>query len=145
MSVEITQDDDFLTFVFDGKQIEVDLYAAQDELSAIDRKHKDAPTECVSCGHQFILLPGSTDLRCPNCQSENVRPDQRFLDDVSTYVRSLGVSRCSRSAAAQFYNSVVAAVTAVKKNAHSTPESPSGTELTPPAGGPPESELLSIT
>lgn len=145
MTVAINQSEDFLTVSFDGKELEIDLYAAQDELSAIDRKHKDTPTACLDCGHQWIEEPGEVAKKCPACQSENLLRDQSWLDDVAAYVKSLGVARCSRSAAAQFYNAVVSTVTALKKNTDSTPALPSGSaDSTPADGATPENAQPSI-
>jgi hypothetical protein len=135
MPTKIDQSDDFATFIIDGKSLEIDIYEANDRLVEIDRKHKDDPTECGDCEAQFPpVMQGNPVKACPHCQKENLRPSQAFLDDVKALVVSYGAPRCGRHGAGQFYEAIISAVGAVKKNTAKTPESPTGTTSTQVAG-----------
>jgi hypothetical protein len=120
--ITVDQSDDFLTFVLDGKPIEVDIYEASDRLSAIDLKHRNDLDKCLDCQAEFK----AAELKCPKCGSENCQPNQSFLDDVAAMVKSYGALRCGRRAAGQFYQAVTEAIAGLKKNAPSTPISPCG-------------------
>jgi hypothetical protein len=150
-AIEI-EDEGFLAITIRGKEIHVDPYKAGDQLSEIDRRHEDDPILCkaklsdpanpdklVPCGAQWTNRshprePGQR-IRCPQCGSQDVAPDQSFLDDVVTLlVEQYGTPPVTRKAAAQFYEIVCGQMRSLKKKSSQPVESPTGTELTPADG-----------
>ena len=107
----LTEHDPFLTIEMYGQPITLSLWDAGEELAEIDRKHADDP-----------------------------KGSQLFLDSVVDLLKTkYGLPQCSRRGAWKFYCFVVGEEEALKKTIGQTPESGTGSELTPDSGQEPSS------
>ena len=109
--IELDEDQDLRLYKVSigGKVIECDLSKVLEELEAIDR--------------QVDAKYGRTEAD----RSEPL-PDNSWLDLVVEMLKAnYGLERCSRNAAAGFYNLALTQVDSIKKKHEKTPESPSGT------------------
>jgi len=135
--VKIEQGQDFVVFSFDGVDVEVDVLAAYEEMVRIDVRHRDDLWICYKCQREVSIPADLVVPACPLCEStaqEDIRKDERWLDDVAAWVRGMGVARCSRRGAAEVYKTVVDIMDVAKKKPAVTLESPTGSGSTVAAG-----------
>ncbi len=120
-AVDLGEDSVWLSFKINGIEFQTEAFEASDLLAEIDRKHAGDPHSCTECNTAFTVpkeLFGQTSkYTCPQCQSTKIAVSQVFLDDVKKMLAErFGAIRCARGEAARFYNAVVDATEAAKKN-----------------------------
>lgn len=138
--VRLDAETDWKKFVIGSYEFDVEIFEASDLLAENDRGHLSDPDACLDCDQVFVRegdARKSREIRCPSCGSDNVLPNQSFLDGVAKMiVERWGAPRCSRTEAAAFYNAIVDACEAKKNENEAAHESPSGSTASTPEGGP---------
>lgn len=127
------------SFTINGQEFECEIYEAHDWLGKIDLAHRYDPFTCLVCHKDHTPEDeefGSPDnYTCPHCDAtgaDNIVPSQEFLDDVGELLkRKFSLKRIARREAAKFYNAIVDSVREAQKKTTPSPESDSGSTLTP--------------
>lgn len=137
--IALDSDSVWASFTINGHEFEIEVYDASDALAEIDRKHRYDPNLCLKCGSAHVPSDeefGKPDeYVCAKCGAqgrEHIKISTLFLDDVAELLKTrFGVKRCARREAGKFYTAITDAVTDSQKKIGPSPESDSGSTLTP--------------
>lgn len=135
--IELGTQDEWLEFVYEGREFKMDVVDALDMLSAVDRRHRDDANVCSSCGcpHGFVTDVKPGPAKCQACDRGVLVLNSAILREVADELcKRFNLPRMSVSAARDFRAGVMARRDAAKKKHDPSPELPTGSESTAEIG-----------